>query len=172
MRITASQRTAERCASPTIRDCDDRNMESGVATGQRYDDATCVAEAARSRGCAPLAHAAAERHVARHRGARPARAARRRSGGEDARPWRFLRAPHTRQRLRRCGAWRVGRRIRRRPHRTREDQLPAHARAAEDTLRARDASWSRVSRTRRRAPPTGPRFVRRHPAGRPSARHG
>jgi hypothetical protein len=36
---------SERRASRTIRDCDDKNMESGVPTGQRCEDAACVADA-------------------------------------------------------------------------------------------------------------------------------
>jgi hypothetical protein len=38
----------ERCVSATIRECDDRNMESGVATGQRCDHATRAADGRRS----------------------------------------------------------------------------------------------------------------------------
>jgi 3'-5' exoribonuclease len=74
----------ERYASPTIQECDAINMESGIATGQRYDDVGRVADACPStRGHAPLGHAAAESDPTRHRGARPARAARRRAAGED-----------------------------------------------------------------------------------------
>jgi hypothetical protein len=42
VRVTVSLRTSERCVSPTIRDCDDRNMQAGNATGQRCGDTNCA----------------------------------------------------------------------------------------------------------------------------------